>query len=150
VRQSRFPMLLLLACGGAALLAALGSCRSAPAPQDVATLSAPKLVQAAQGAADKGNYALALEYYRAVRDRFPGETERFLWASYEIAFINHKMGNDEEAIRLLDELVKSYADRNDPALPQGPLVLARKVQANLVAKRTPVPAKPSAPATQKP
>lgn len=136
MKQTRFPILLPLMCCGVALLAALGSCTSAPAAQDAATLSPPKLVQAAQGAADKGNYALALEYYRALRDRFPEETERVLWASYEIAFLSHKMGDDDEAIRLMTELVQTYADRNDPTLPQGPLVLAQKVRANLVAERT--------------
>jgi outer membrane protein assembly factor BamD (BamD/ComL family) len=117
---------------GLLLLALLGSCRSTPAPVDVSSLSAPKLVQAAQGEADKGNYRLALDYYRALRDRFPDQTERVLWASYEIAFLTHKMGEDAEAIRLFDELIQDYAARNDPQLPQGPLVLARKVRENLI------------------
>lgn len=117
------------------LLAVAVSCSTSPAPQDVATLSAAKLAQAAQGAADKGGYQLAIEYYKAIRDRFPEEVEGGLWASYEIAFLTHKMGKDEEAIALFDELIGSYAARNDPALPQGPLILAKKVRQNLLDKR---------------
>jgi hypothetical protein len=119
------------------LFAALASCRTTPLPQDLATLSAPKLAQAAQSAADKGSYQLAIEYYKAVRDRFPEEIQRGLWASYEIAFLTHKTGKNEEAILLFDELIQSYVDRNDAKLPQGPLILAKKVRANLIENRLP-------------
>jgi outer membrane protein assembly factor BamD (BamD/ComL family) len=127
--------LLAILVAGAGLVAVLGSCTSAPAPHDTGTLSAPKLVQAAQNAADKGNYQLAQAYYQALRDRFPEDTERALWASYEIAFLQHKMGNDDEAVRLLDELIQSYAGKDDPNYPQGPRIMAEKVKANLLAKK---------------
>ena len=112
----------------------LGACAGTPAPVRTDGLSASKLVQLAQSAADKGNYSLAMEYHQAVRDRFPDDKERSLWSSYEIAFLYHKMGQDEEAVRLLDALIQSYVDGNDPGLPQGPRVLAEKVKANILAQ----------------
>lgn len=114
-------------------LAALASCAGSPDPTDTTNLSAPKLVQLAQDAADLGEYELAGAYYQQVRDRFPTDTERVLWATYEIAFLQHKMGNDPEAIRLLGELIASYGEEPDLNLPQGPRILAEKVKTNLEA-----------------
>jgi outer membrane protein assembly factor BamD (BamD/ComL family) len=129
----------ILACLAAA---AIAGCATAPATPDVTSLSAPKLVQAAQGAADKGNYAFAMTCYQAIQTRFPDDVERGLWASYEIAFLQHKMGKDDEAIRLFDELIAGYASRADGAsLPQGPRILAEKIKASLLAKKKTNPPK---------
>ena len=129
-RRSRTPFLALtpLVLALAACAGALLGCASTQLPSEAAELSAPKLVQRAQEAADKGNYLLAIEYYRAVQERFPDEVERSLWAAYEIAFLNHKMGRDEEAIALFDELLREYETRGDADLPQGPRSLAQKVR----------------------
>ena len=135
MKLPRFPLVRRLSAASGLLLFALASCRTAPAPVDTATMTAPKLVQAAQAEADKGNYQLALTYYQAIRDRFPNDMERSLWSSYEIAFLQYRMGKDDEAVRLFDELIKLYADRNDPSLPQGPRILSEKIRANILAKK---------------
>jgi outer membrane protein assembly factor BamD (BamD/ComL family) len=114
----------------AALAAALSGCVSTQLPPDANELPARKLVQLAQEAADKSNYALAIQYYQVVRDR-ADDVERSLWAAYEIAFLHHKMGDDETAIALFDELIRDYEERNDPELPQGPRILAQKVRDRL-------------------
>ncbi len=129
---------------GATLAVALAACRTAPSPVDTTQMSAPKLVQLAQAAADAGDYQLAMGYYQDIRTRFPTDTERVLWAGYEIALLHHKMDNDEEAVRLLDELIASYGDEVDPAIPQGPRILAEKVRANILAAAAPAAAAPAA------
>lgn len=121
-----------IAAVGMAFLAALVSCRTTKPPQDTAGLSAPRLVQFAQAAADAEDYELAVSYYKTLQERFPEDTEHRLWASYEIAFLQHKMGDDDEAVRLFDELIASYESSADAKTPQGPRILAEKVKANIL------------------
>ncbi len=98
------------------------------------SLTPPQFFQRAQEASDNGNYELALRYYATFKERFPEELERDLWASYEIAFLHHKMGKDERALELLDELLEQYALDASVAYPQGPRILAEKVKARLEEK----------------
>jgi len=67
-------------------------------------------------------------------ERFPDETERVLWAKYEIAFLFHKMGKDKLAIEGFDALIAEY-EAGPPDLPQGPRILAEKVKARLEEKQ---------------
>jgi outer membrane protein assembly factor BamD (BamD/ComL family) len=112
----------------------LGGCRSAPAdiPPD---LSPADFFQKAQEASDSGKYPLALKYYQAFQERYPDERERGLWARYEIALLHSKMGQEETALTLIDELLALYSAEDAAALPQGPRILAEKIKARLEAKK---------------
>ncbi len=106
------------------------SCSSSPKTIDE-SLSPPVFFQKAQEASDNGKYSLALQYYRTFQRVYPDELERNLWASYEIAFLYHKMGQDETALELFDELIKLYAAEESDTFPQGPKILAEKVKARI-------------------
>ena len=57
-------------------------------------------------------------------------------ASYEIAFLHHKMEDDDTALELFDELIERYRSRAEGVeYPSAPLVLAEKVKANILADR---------------
>lgn len=136
--MARLVALLILAV---AALAASG-CRSTVDPLSQ-ELSPDQYLQRAIEASDKDNYRLAMRYYEAFQAKYPGDVERSLWASYEIAVLHHKLGNDDKAIELLDNVLARYEKpaEGSAALPPGPRVLAAKVKANIAKSRTPVPAK---------
>ena len=125
--------ILLLACLGAALLVA--SCRSAP-PVTMEGLSAAEIFQRAQDAAEKGDSLAAIRYYEAFKEKRPDDRERVAWASYEIAFLYHKMKKDDTSLLLLDELLAQYAKEGD-ALPAAPRILAEKLKTRLQSKAAP-------------
>ncbi len=116
------------------LLILFMACSSAPKEIE-AELSPAQFFQQAQEASDKGNFKLALRYYRSFQEHYPNELERNLWAMYEIAFIYYKTGDNESALALFDELLERYAEnetKEDAApYPQGPRVLAAKVKTRL-------------------
>ena len=87
-----------------------------------------------------------MAYYETFLDKYPDDVSRGLWASYEVAFLHHKMGEDDRAIELFDELIARYENApEDSDWPQGPLILAAKVKKNIIAKRrTEKPGKESA------
>ncbi len=146
----RFPVVCLLA---AAAFLALGSCASAPKTVPP-TLSPAEYFQNAQDAAERGDFPLALRYYQSFQQKFPDDVEHGVWASYEIAFLYHKMGDDKKCIALLDELLARYAKGGE--LPDAPRILAQKVKAQLEAEaerlRGQVPSgqQPAAPAAPAP
>jgi outer membrane protein assembly factor BamD (BamD/ComL family) len=125
--------ILLLACLGAALLVA--ACRSAP-PVTTEGLSAAEIFQRAQDAAEKGDSLAAIRYYEAFKEKRPDDRERVAWASYEIAFLYHKMKKDDTSLVLLDELLAQYAKEGD-ALPPAPRILAENLKARLQPKAEP-------------
>ena len=114
---------LLLVVG---MLAALAACQTAPSeiPED---LDPAEYFQRAQEAVDANRYETALAYYETVIERFPNDQATQLAAQYEIAFINYKMGNDERATELFEELIGRYEEQNGAELPQWPRVLAEEV-----------------------
>ena len=124
----------MLALGLAVLVAGLSviGCASTDLPPDYTELSAARLVQRAQEAADRDNYGLAVNYYLALQERYPAETERVLWASYEIAFLHYKMKQYEEAVTLFDELLARYQGDEGSAFPRGPAVLAEKMRNKII------------------
>jgi outer membrane protein assembly factor BamD (BamD/ComL family) len=132
---SRFPLLLL-----AALLAlsALAACKTAPVVISP-DLSPADLFQKAQEASDAGKYDLALRYYETFQERHPDDLEHNLWARYEIALLRHKMGDDQTAVQLLDELLALYAGEDAKDLPPAPRILAEKIKAKITSAE---PAKP--------
>lgn len=113
----------------AVALFALAGC--ATTPQEIQTdLSPAEFFQKAQEAADAGRYVLAMRYYETFREQYPNELERNLWARYEIAFLHHKMGDNDEAVRLFNQLLADY-DREGQDWPQGPRILAQQVKKNI-------------------
>jgi outer membrane protein assembly factor BamD (BamD/ComL family) len=95
-------------------------------------LNPDQYFQRAIEAADVNNYRLAMAYYELFLERYPEDTERVIWASYEVAFLHHKMGDDKTALRLFDEFLEKY--KNPPegvAYPSAPLLLAEKVSSNI-------------------
>ncbi len=101
-----------------ALVAAAG-CRSTvdPLAQD---LTPDQYFQRAIEASDKDNYRLALRYYEAFQAKFPNDAARNIWASYEIALLHHKLGDDDKAIELFDQLLARYENQPADAPPLPP------------------------------
>jgi outer membrane protein assembly factor BamD (BamD/ComL family) len=103
------------------------------ASQDPSTqegLTAGEIFQRAQDAVDRGNYTLGITYYTLCQERYPDDVSHQVWASYEIAFIYHKMGQNQKALQLFDELLARYAKEGN-ALPPAPQVLAQKLKTRL-------------------
>ncbi len=109
-------------CLAASLLAA---CVSQPLAIP-AGLTAAEMFQRAQEAVSKSDYSLAIRYYELVQKNFPDDTVHDAWASYEIAFMYHKMGNNQTAIKLLKELLARYETAGD-TLPPAPRILAQEL-----------------------
>ncbi len=125
--------ILFLACLAAVLL--IAACRSAP-PVTTEGLTAAEIFQRAQDAAEKGDSLAAIRYYEAFKEKRPDDRERVAWASYEIAFLYHKMKKDDTCLVLLDELLAQYAKEGD-ALPPAPRILAENLKARLQPKVEP-------------
>ena len=121
-----------LALGGIALV--LGC--ATPLPPVDADLTPAEFFQAAQESASSRKYTRAMGYYQAYKARYGAdptreETTRLLWADYEIAFLHHKMGDDETAIRLLRELIQRFEEPEALNYPSAPRIMALRVIAEL-------------------
>ncbi len=90
--------------------------------------------QLAQDRAEKKDYATAIAYYYKCKEKFPDNLEKNTWASYEIAFLYHKMRDDAKALVLLDELLSLYQQDKSRVLPQAPKLLAEQVRENIINK----------------
>jgi tetratricopeptide (TPR) repeat protein len=108
--------------------------------KEVSTLGKAKIFQRAYEAMDAGDYDGALRYYDAFRQIFPNDLSGNLWASYEVAFIYHKMGNNALAVKLFEELLAKYKNEGTPSWPQAQKILAERIvkdlQKNLKPKDT--------------
>ena len=93
-------------------------------------LTAGEIFQRAQDAVDRGDYAHGIEYYAYCQKQYPDDVAHDVWASYEIAFIYHKMGQNAKALELFNELLARY-EKEGSALPPAPQVLAQKLKARL-------------------
>ena len=93
-------------------------------------LSAAETFQRAQDASDRGDYNLAIRYYSVFKEKHPDNLDRDAWASYEIAFAWHMLGNNEKAVASCDELLKQY-DNDTGTMPPAPRVLAQKLRDRL-------------------
>ena len=121
------PLLVPLAAGAALLL----GCQT-PMPDPSEQMTAPEYFHAARDSMSQRNYRAAMDYYRAYLGRFPAsahpdELERNLWAEYEIAFMHHKLDDDQTAMELLGLLVARYDGEGGEDLPPAPGRLARRV-----------------------
>lgn len=115
----------------AAVAALLLGCQT-PMPDTSEQMSPAEYFQAARDAIGVRNHQAAMDYYRAYLERFPAaahpdELERNLWAEYEIAFMHHKLDDDQTAIELLGLLVAKYDAEGGEDLPPAPGRLARRV-----------------------
>ena len=133
-RQRILTLSLAAALAGLGLVLAWG-CQSVPEtiPED---LTPAEFFQSAQEASDSGWYETAQKYYQVFLERYPEETERVLWAKYEIAFLYHKMGKNDLAVEGFDALIQEY-ELGPPELPQGPRILAEKVKAKIEEEKQP-------------
>jgi outer membrane protein assembly factor BamD (BamD/ComL family) len=113
----------------AAALVFLGGCASGPVVIPPG-LSAAEIFQRAQDASDRGDYALGLRYYSLIPESYPDDVNHVTWSSYEIAFLHHKMGKDDLALSLINELLARYDSEGDK-LPPAPHLLATKLKARL-------------------
>ena len=118
--------------GGIALV--LGC--ATPLPPVDADLTPAEFFQAAQEATVDGKYTRAMRYYEVYRERYggdsaPGQSVRLLWADYEIAFLHHKMGDDETARELLRALIRRYQEPEAIDYPPAPRIMALRVIAEI-------------------
>lgn len=90
--------------------------------------------QLAQDRAERGDYKTAIAIYYKMKETFPDNLEKNIWASYEIAFLYHKLGDDPTCLRLLDELLTLYAQDTNKLLPTAPKKLAEILRDNIVNK----------------
>jgi outer membrane protein assembly factor BamD (BamD/ComL family) len=123
----------------AAALAVLASCASGPAVIPPG-LSAAEIFQRAQDASDRGDYPLGIRYYSLIQTSYPDDLAHMTWASYEVAFLYHKMGKDDRSLSLIDDLLATYAKQGD-VLPPAPRVLASKLKARLEETKQKTPQK---------
>ena len=125
----RRSLLCLAASALAVVVLLLSSCASGPAHISPG-LSAVEIFQRAQDASDQGNYQLAIQYYSLIGVDYPTDAAHVTWASYEIAFLYHKMGKDRQSLDRINALLDQYSKEGDQ-LPPAPKVLATKLKARL-------------------
>ena len=121
-----------LVLGGAMLLA---GCASDPAELNGELMPA-EYFQRGQEATTNHDYAGAMRWYAAFRERYagdrsPGQKNLLLWAEYEVAFLHHKMGDDRTCVRLLRELVGRYETPEAVTYDPAPRILALRVISEL-------------------
>ena len=118
----------------AALLFAVGllaGCASGPVVIDEG-LEPSELIQRAQEASDKNRTAVAIQYYQAILDRYPDDRYATCAARYEIAFIQFKQKNFEEAKKGFEELLALYEGPDAALLPAQFRVLGEKILAKIL------------------
>ncbi len=136
MKKTRTIFLLCIVGVAAALL--LSGCASKP-PVIPDNLSVTEIFQRAQDAEDRNDYSLAITYYSLTAKSYPGDINHITWASYEIAFLYHKMGKNDTALSLTNDLLSRYAADQGDTLPAAPRVLAEKLKTRLEAL---IPKKP--------
>jgi outer membrane protein assembly factor BamD (BamD/ComL family) len=67
-----------------------------------------EIVQMGQAAMDRNRYAQAIQYYEAIRVRFPENSEAVAGADYQIAFIHYKQNKYDEAKDEFTALLEKY------------------------------------------
>lgn len=99
-------------------------------------LSPMELIQRAQEASDKNRYNYALQYYQALNDRNPTNTDLICTAEYEIAFIHYKQKKYDQARTELNALLERYNTPDAEFLPPQFKLLATKVLEQISVKET--------------
>jgi outer membrane protein assembly factor BamD (BamD/ComL family) len=80
-------------------------------------LTAAELIQRGQEASDRDRYAVSLQYYEAVLERFPFDIENVIASEYEIAFIHYKQKKYELSKTELNRLLARYNTPDQELLP---------------------------------
>src|SRR4030042_2067217 len=111
--MKRFLLLLVIA----AVWLTSSSCASEP-PVFTDSMKPEDYFQRAQERAEKRDYSNAITYYYKCKEKFPDNLEKNIWASYEIAFLYHKMRDDAKAIELLDGVIALYSQDRGSVLPK--------------------------------
>ena len=108
------------------LAAAAASCASGAdvIPTD---LTAAELIQRAQEASDRNRYALSLQYYATIIERFPYDIDSVVAAEYEIAFIHYKQKKYDIAKVEFNDLLERYNTVDEALLPPQFKILSRIV-----------------------
>ena len=108
----------------AALLAF--SCATGPVviPED---LTPPELIQRAQEASDRYRYAVSLQYYETLIERFPYEIDNIIAAEYEIAFIHYKQKKYGISRIEFNNLLERYNVPDEELLPPQYKILSKIV-----------------------
>ena len=119
----KLPALSLAALIALSLFAACAS--KAPVLSDDATAS--ELIQRAQEASDKSDWANAITYYETARSRFGDDPNVLVTCEYETAFIHYKQGRLKLAQEEFLALIAKYETPEGASLPPSYLILARKV-----------------------
>ncbi len=118
--------ILITLIGAAALTGAMAGCLTRGNVQVEEGATPEQIVQSAQEAMDASRYGRAEQYYRILLERFPSNTRRVVAAKYELAFIEYKRGNLEEAKKGFREVLSYYSDPNEAALlPDWPRILSQ-------------------------
>jgi tetratricopeptide (TPR) repeat protein len=98
------------------------------------TMAPAELVQRAQEASDRNRYSLSLEYYQAILDRFPSNSDYVCEAEYEIGLIHSKQKKYELAKTELTDLLARYKQIDAELLPPQYKILAEIVVARIEEK----------------
>lgn len=93
--------------------------------------SASQIIQKAQERSDVYDWKGAHYYYRILLERYPDNPELVLEATYEIAFIEYKLGHKDTAKAGMQEVLEIYKGAEAASLPQTWKVLAEKILAKL-------------------
>jgi outer membrane protein assembly factor BamD (BamD/ComL family) len=128
--KRHFQILPILA---AALIVSACATGSVVIPQN---LSPAELIQRAQEASDKNKYPIALQYYEALRERNPTNTDMLCTAEYEIAFIHYKQKKYTLAKEELNALLERY-NASDGDMPPKFNMKAKKVLEQIEEKEKP-------------
>ena len=84
-----------------------------------------ELIQRGQEASDRNKYAISLQYYAAVIDRFPYDIDSIMAAEYEIAFIHFKQKKYDMAKIEFSNLLERYNTPDEELLPPSFKILSR-------------------------
>jgi outer membrane protein assembly factor BamD (BamD/ComL family) len=108
------------------ILTVVVSCSSGPAVLPD-TLTPAELVQRGQEASDRNRYKQSLQYYEAILERFPGNSDYVCAAEYEIAFIHYKQKKYDQSKIEFQVLLDRYNTPDVELLPPQYKVLANIV-----------------------
>jgi len=101
----------------AALIITAVSCASSGPVEIPEGMTTAELIQRGQEASDRNRYAVSLQFYQAVLERFPDDIASVIAAEYEIAFIHYKQKNYELAKTEFNRLLARYNTPDQELLP---------------------------------
>ncbi len=110
----------------------IAACASGPVvvPED---MSPSEIIQRAQEASDRNRFNDAKQYYQVLLERHSTNIDLVCTAEYEIAFLNYKQKNFEEAQAGFKQLLSRYEGPDAILLPPHFKILAEKVMEKMIA-----------------